>query len=283
MELFSPENEDFLKNSVVRPLKASNTPAAADALCILVKNLHAAVPDKKRISFGIYSIIKITGEKLFALLNKEEGTEKTFSLAVALFTDGEDDKKLHKSKGAALNTLSLCACEQESLLEKVLDYFKLAAASDYWDLREYASGYNRKLIKKYPDFLSAYFTETAASDNPNLRRWVSESMRPVAENRWLQKDPEYTLAILSNLFKEKTAYPRTSVGNNLSDLARNNPERIFKLVEELAGSGDKNSYWIAYRACRNLVKTEPLRVMDLLKVDEYKYKTRIHRRTDYTL
>jgi cytochrome bd-type quinol oxidase subunit 1 len=31
-------------------------------------------------------------------------------------------------------------------------------------------------------------------------------------------------------------------------------------------------------ACRNLVKKEPIKVMDLLKVDEYKYKKRIHKR-----
>jgi hypothetical protein len=29
------------------------------------------------------------------------------------------------------------------------------------------------------------------------------------------------------------------------------------------------------------VKEEPLKVMDLLKVDEYRYKGRIYRRSDY--
>ena len=45
-------------------------------------------------------------------------------------------------------------------------------------------------------------------------------------------------------------------------------------------SGHANSYWIAYRACRNLVKADPVRVMDLLRVDEYSYKKRICRRTE---
>ena len=53
------------------------------------------------------------------------------------------------------------------------------------------------------------------------------------------------------------------------------------MVEKLINSHDKNSYWIAYRACCNLVKKEPIRVMDLLKVNEYKYKKRIHYRKDY--
>lgn len=83
------------------------------------------------------------------------------------------------------------------------------------------------------------------------------------------------------MFKERVQYPRTAVGNNLSDLARQLPDLVYDLVEELVASGDKNSYWIAYRACRNLVKNEPVKVMDLLKVDEYKYKKRIHKRSDY--
>lgn len=81
------------------------------------------------------------------------------------------------------------------------------------------------------------------------------------------------------LFKEGSPYPRTSVGNNLSDLARHLPDRVFEIVKELVDSGDRNSYWIAYRACRNLVRKEPTRVMDLLEVNEYRYKRRIHKRS----
>ncbi len=39
-------------------------------------------------------------------------------------------------------------------------------------------------------------------------------------------------------------------------------------------SGDPNARWIATRACRNLVKTAPLRVMKTLGVEEYRYKDR---------
>ena len=92
---------------------------------------------------------------------------------------------------------------------------------------------------------------------------------------------EITLPILKYLFKEISVYPRTSVGNNLSDLACVNPDLIYHVVQDLVDSGDKNSYWIAYRACRNLVKKEPLKVMYVLQVDEYKYKQRIHKRSDY--
>lgn len=83
------------------------------------------------------------------------------------------------------------------------------------------------------------------------------------------------------MFKESSPYPRTSVGNNLSDLARRLSGLVYDLVKELVDRRDKNSYWIAYRVCRNLVKKDPIKVMDLLKVDEYKYKKSRYKRNDY--
>lgn len=73
------------------------------------------------------------------------------------------------------------------------------------------------------------------------------------------------------------------MGNNLSDLARRLPDLIYGLIGELVDSGDENSYWIAYRACRNLVKVDPIKVMDLLRVDEYRYKKRMVQRIEGTI
>ena len=62
---------------------------------------------------------------------------------------------------------------------------------------------------------------------------------------------------------------------------RINLEYTLPVVKGLASNGDDNSYWIASRACRNLVKKEPLLVMDILRTDHYKYKDRDFRRADY--
>jgi len=121
----------------------------------------------------------------------------------------------------------------------------------------------------------------AKSEDANVRRFVGETLRPVQENRWFYQVPEYPLSIIREMFKESSSYPRASVGNNLSDLARRCPETVYDVVRELVDSGDKNSHWIACRACRNLVKQDPIKVMDLLKVDEYRYKERAYRRSDY--
>lgn len=115
-----------------------------------------------------------------------------------------------------------------------------------------------------------------------MRRFVSEMLRPVVENKWLYQDLDYSISILRHLFKEAHPYPRTSVGNNLSDISRRNPETVFQLVAELVSMKDENSDWIAMRACRNLVKEYPIRVMDVLGVDTYKYKNRVYKRSDYS-
>jgi len=160
----------------------------------------------------------------------------------------------------------------------VLPYFESAAASAKWELREHTQMFFRKLIKKHPNEMKHYLKNLAKSPDANLRRFVAETLRPVQENQWFYKQPEYPLSILRNIFKESAEYPRTAVGNNLSDLARQLPDLVYKLVAELVASGDKNSYWIAYRACRNLVKSDTIKVLDLLKTDEYKYKDRVYKR-----
>ena len=131
-------------------------------------------------------------------------------------------------------------------------------------MREIAQMLFRKLIAKHPRDVRDFLLRLAASPDANLRRFVAETLRPVQENKWFYKDPEYPLSILRNMYKEPSPYPRTSVGNNLSDLARRLPDAIYDLVGELVDSGDENSYWIAYRACRNLVKADPIKVMNLL-------------------
>ena len=50
------------------------------------------------------------------------------------------------------------------------------------------------------------------------------------------------------------------------------PSVVLEFLARVADSRNTNSYWIAYPACRNMVKGEPQQIMDLLGVDEYHYK-----------
>jgi 3-methyladenine DNA glycosylase AlkC len=148
-------------------------------------------------------------------------------------------------------------------------------------MREIAQMLFRKLIARHPTEAREFLLRLSVSADAYPRRFAAETLRPVQENKWFYQHSDYPLSILRNMFKEPSPYPRTSVGNNLSDLARRLPDVVYDLVGELVDSGDENSYWIAYRACRNLVKVDPVRVMDLLRVDRYRYKKRRYQRTGY--
>jgi len=183
----------------------------------------------------------------------------------------------YRAIGVGLGILALHGIED---YVSILPYFESAAKIEHWEPREHAQGLFRKVIKAHKQAIRSQLLDWVQSEDPNLRRFVSEALRPVVENRWLYKDIDYSLSILRHLFREPAAYPRTSVGNNLSDIARREPELVYELVAELVAMEDKNARWIATRACRNLVKSDPRRVMDVLGVEEYKYKERVYSRRD---
>jgi 3-methyladenine DNA glycosylase AlkC len=238
-------------------------PETSTQLAAIIDQIRNDIPEKRRISTGRYSIAKALGEALFPLL------EDPFAFGVELYQNLGDPFV----RSTALQLLSLWAAENAGL-DKVKAYFEAAAGEEDWIVRECASGLVRKLTKAFPKEVRAWYLALVKSPDPNLRRFVSESLRPVVENRWFHKDPDYALGVIRHLFQESAPYPRTSVGNNLSDWMRVDPLAAWPIVEELAASGDKNSYWIAYRACRNYVKQEPALVMETLGVREYKYKNR---------
>jgi 3-methyladenine DNA glycosylase AlkC len=247
----------------------------AAELTELISIIHQDIPEKKRISTGRYSIVKALGKELYIRLNEAEVDILTF--ANSIFIDPDLDPFV---RSIAVQIFSLAGLDSGDP-KTILPVFEKAAADDDWIVRECSSGLVRKLTRAFPDLMRAWYLDLVQSEDPNQRRFVSESLRPVVENKWFQKDPEYALGIIQNLYYESDPYPRTSVGNSLSDWLRVDENIAWPIVEELASNGDQNSHWIAYRACRNLVQKDPLKVMELLGVEEYKYKSRIHKKEDY--
>jgi len=254
---------------IIAPLLRDDIRAAGDNIPSLLDGLYANIPDNKRISYGRVHTIKELANYLHnQLLEKKAPGISIASKMVAGATE-------RRTIGVALCLLSLYAKEA---YPKVIAHFEMAAMSADWEVREFSQMFFRKIIQHHPERIQPYLLKTAQSREPNLRRFVAETLRPCVETKWIYKQPAYSMLVLRHLFYEKAAYPRTAVGNNLSDLARRLPELVYDVIAELVGSGDKNAYWIAYRACRNLVKKEPKRVMDLLKIDEYRYKKRVYYR-----
>jgi 3-methyladenine DNA glycosylase AlkC len=272
MEILNEEIKRNIQNDIIAGILQNEYKSAISNISSTLDELHDNIPDNKRISYGIVHTIKVLSEHLFNRLT--EMGAPVFQIAARLFEISDDSKP----RGIALGVLSWYGLSD---YEKTLPYFEEAAAAPDWETRELAQMFFRKLIRKYPDETKEYLLKLVKSPDAKVRRFVSETLRPVRENRGFFKNPDYSLSILKNMFQEGSEYPRTSVGNNLSDLARQLPDLVYELVKELVASGDKNSYWIACRACRNLVKSEPVKVMDLLRKDEYKYKDRSYRRSDY--
>jgi len=272
MKILDLKIEEEIDKRIINNVLQKQYNPAIKSISIIIDELYANIPHNKRISYGIVHTIKLLSKCLYDRFVEIE--VPLYETAVELFQKSED----YKSKGVSLGILSFYGLDG---YKDVLVFFESAAASPDWNMRELAQMFFRKLIRKYPNEIEKYLLLLLDSKNANIRRFVSETLRPVRENRWFYKDPDYPLSILKNMFTESSPYPRTSVGNNLSDLARQLPDLVYGLVKELVDTGDKNSYWIAYRACRNLVRKDPAKVMDLLKVDQYKYKKRIHRRSDY--
>jgi 3-methyladenine DNA glycosylase AlkC len=272
MELLNDELRNRIRSDIVDRMLQDNYDSAITNIARVLGQLYDNIPDSKRISYGIVHTIKLLSEHLYTRL--ADADAPVLRIASTIFDKSSDPSV----KGVALGILSYYGLGN---YKAVLPYFESAAASPDWGLREHTQMFFRKLIKKHPDEMQTYLLRLAKSKDANLRRFVAETLRPVQENRWFYKQPDYPLSILRGMFKENAEYPRTAVGNNLSDLARQLPGLVYDLGAELVDSGDKNSYWIANRACRNLVKTEPVKVLDLLKTDEYKYKDRVYKRSDY--
>jgi len=273
MQILNNEMEKKIQNGITNSILRKEYDMAIAQIPNIIDELYANIPGNKRASYGRVYTIKVLSEYLHAQF--AEMGAPVYEIASRAFKKADD----YRTGGVSLGILSHYGLGD---YRKVLPYFQSAAASSDYAMRELAQMFFRKIIRRHPDEIKDYLLRLAKSEDANIRRFVSETLRPVQENRWFYKNPNYPLSILKNMFKESSSYPRTSVGNNLSDLARRLPDLVYDLAKELVDSGDENSYWIAYRACRNLVKKEPLRVMDLLKVDEYKYKNRTHKRSDYS-
>ena len=236
-----------------------------ERLRALKDEIHAAIPIKRRIGRGITWVVERISKLLAAQGLPDEMLRE---LALSNYAQLEGNDLL---VGTPIFLMAEYGVRHPG---KVIGFFEKAACADDWVAREFTAGAFRKIIGPNKEVVIPWLQKMAQSTDYKQRRFASETLRPVTHNQWINQQPEYSLSVLRLLFKETHPYPRSSVGNNLSDMSRQQPELVFSLVNDLMASSDSNSHWIAYRACRNLVKKEPRRVMDLLRVEEYHYKDR---------
>lgn len=260
---------------IAKKAKKNSSVETASNLQLLLEEIRNDIPAKKRISYGRYSIIKKMGLEMYPLLVTKQIDIMSFALEIFKNTDIDQFVR-----SLAVQLMSIHAVE-DNLSDEILQIFEMAATDSHWEMRECSAGFIRKIIAEYPSVMKQWYLKQSRASNAMLRRFASESIRPVADNKWFKKNPDFCFEILENMYEESNDYPRSSVGNNLSDWARHDKERVFEIVKELVARKNKNAFWIANRACRNLIKKEPIRVMNLLGIDTYKYKEKIYHRKDY--
>lgn len=238
---------------------------------IVLRSLEAlmrSIPEAKKKSYGIVSVISVFCKSLHETLG-----EVSFDVGRELYRRGTT----YKSVCLGLGILSHIGVYEP---ERILPYMKDASDHSMWEVKEFVQMFIRKITKVHKTRVQEFLLKLTQSDNPNHRRFASESLRPVVENNWINKEPEYALKVLRQLFEEKEEFPKVSVGNTLSDLSRKNPELILKVVMDLKALNNEASDWIAYRACRNLIKTHASEVFSILDVDCYRYKNRQYFKKD---
>lgn len=233
----------------------------------LIQTLHSAIDDQKRISYGITYVVKMLCKMIY------QNADNPYEAGLYLY----NNMKGFKSKCVGLGVVSHVGIDKP---DEILPVLAEAATSEQWEIKEFVQMFVRKITKNHPEKVQKFLVNLAKSDNADKRRFASECLRPVAENKWINDNPEFSLKVLRLLFTESDPFPRVSVGNNLSDLSRKHPELVFSIVETLMKMDNEHSEFIAHRACRNLVIKEPIRVMDILKIDEYKYKNKVYRRNE---
>lgn len=252
--------------AIITKLTGNEVAAGIAQLRTLKDKTHAGIPDNRRQSRGITWVLQQISAQMVEACAGDLEQVKTIAYRIHEHLAREDILQ-------GVSSFLMAAYGKEHP-GKVYEFFETAAGSENWVVREFAAAGFHKVIAAQPEIVRPWLMEKVHSKNPNVRRFVSESLRPVTDLRWINQQPEYSLGVLRQLFHEAHPYPRTSVGNNLSDLSRRQPELILSVVEELVEMGDENSTWIAHRACRNLVKKYPERVLDTLGVNEFHYKDR---------
>ncbi|HNX60367.1 MAG TPA: DNA alkylation repair protein, partial [Spirochaetota bacterium] len=76
----------------------------------------------------------------------------------------------------------------------------------------------------------AVFTNWLSYRNPNLRRAVTEGLRPWHTRTEFKNNPSEAIAILSRFRNDESEYVRKSAGNALKDIGRRFPELVLREV-----------------------------------------------------
>jgi 3-methyladenine DNA glycosylase AlkC len=136
-------------------------------------------------------------------------------------------------------------------------------------VRESAQMAMRELLQEFPNQILQHYEQWITDLEENIRRCVSESLRPVLiqGKNWLRDRPQKAIYLLKKLNQDPNLYVRKSVGNNLADISKKHPDLVLSTLRIWLSENnyDKQTMFIARKACRHLVKTHQTEVNEVLK------------------
>ena len=113
----------------------------------------------------------------------------------------------------------------------------------------------RPILINHTKYIMETFLEWSKDENVHIRRLSSEGMRislpwAVKTISVLNEKILYE-QILTNLIDDRSRFVQKSVGNNINDLYKIDPEFADKIIEKWEKTSSKNTLWIINHARRN--------------------------------
>ncbi|MEH6825503.1 MAG: DNA alkylation repair protein [Motiliproteus sp.] len=140
-----------------------------------------------------------------------------------------------------------------------INHFELSMQAQYALTQCFTAEFSiRAFIKKYPKQTLARLRQWAGDDNVHVRRLVSEGTRPrlpwASRLALFQYDPGPVLELLELLKDDPELYVRRSVANNLNDIGKDNPDRLFATAARWSEGASDERQWLIRHALRSAVK-----------------------------
>jgi 3-methyladenine DNA glycosylase AlkC len=141
-------------------------------------------------------------------------------------------------------------------------HFEAAMRANYELTKRFSAEFSvRPFLVRYPDQALDRLRRWTKDPNPHVRRLVSEGTRPrlpwAMRLPGFQRDPARVLELLELLKDDPSLYVRRSVANNLGDIAKDHPDKVFRTcrrwLKELSGVQEetaKSRRWMIRHAVR---------------------------------
>ncbi|MGB6296154.1 MAG: hypothetical protein WBF90_08200 [Rivularia sp. (in: cyanobacteria)] len=142
----------------------------------------------------------------------------------------------------------------------------------------------RPFILQHPEKTLPRLMEWASHRDWRVRRLASEGSRPrlpwSIQLKPFIENPSFIIGILNQLYNDPNLVVRRSVGNNLNDIAKDNPEIVVETAQQWWDSGDEFARWTVRHGLRTLVKKgnqEALSVLgfvggDSVRVENFQFQ-----------